>query len=144
MYTELKEERLKQKVLKNLIIRENIRNSFILIRPIKYMINEKYIIIIYLKISCSSNGYLHIDIAYVIYRKPFEYLNFVNGSSYDFLGSHIFFPNKYKHKFKKATFKTAIEFSFLRESFYDLKYDFDCDTSKKAEFITIDDVLAVL
>lgn len=90
MYTELKDEKLKQKVLKNLTIREDIRNSFILIRPIKYMINEKYIIIIYLKISCSSNGYLHIDIAYTIYRKPFEYLNFVNGSSYDFFRKSYF------------------------------------------------------
>lgn len=144
MYTELKDEKLKQKVLKNLTIRKDKFYNFSLIRPIKYITNEKYIIIIYLNISCSSNGYLHIYIAYSIYRKPFEYLNFVVGSSYNFLGSHIFFPNKYKHKFKKATFKTAIEFSFLKESFYDLKYDFDCDTSKEAKFITIEDVLAVL
>lgn len=144
MYTELKDEKLKQEVLKNLTIRKNKFYNFSLIRPIKYIINEKYIIIIYLNILCGSNNYLRIDIEYSVFSSPFKYGNFVTSSNFNFLECHISSLYKYKNKLEKITFQAVVEFSLLKESFYDLKYDFDCDTSKKAEFITIDDVLAVL
>lgn len=134
MYTELKDEKLKQKVLKNLTIRMDRFHNFYLIRPIKYITNEKYIIIIYLNILY-INPNLHIDIEYSVFSSPFKFDNFWTCSEYNFFCENIILSEKDKYKLEKITFKTVVELSLLKESFYDLKYDFDCDTSKKLNLL---------